>query len=99
MHADGLETTQQHKQGQDLSTIPEPVPGELWYGKVVHLHFGVLELSTTSPSESELCYHRTNNTRQTLDGIAGRLEQEELRQEKGDRYIDQICAMIREGFP
>ena len=24
---DALETTQQHKQGQDLSTIPEPVPG------------------------------------------------------------------------
>ena len=42
---------------------------------------------------------RTEFHSRSLEGIAGQLEQEELRQEKRDRYIDQICAMIREGFP
>ena len=31
---DALETTQQHKQGQDLSTIPEPVPRPNVHGRV-----------------------------------------------------------------
>ena len=42
---------------------------------------------------------RTEFHSRSLEGIAGQLEQEELRQEKRDRYIDQICAMIRESFP
>ena len=42
---------------------------------------------------------RTEFHSRSLEGIAGQLEQEELRQEKRDRYIDQICAMIRTSFP
>ena len=33
---------------------------------------------------------RTEFHSRSLEGIAGQLEQEELRQEKRDRYIDQI---------
>ena len=36
---------------------------------------------------------RTEFHSRSLEGIAGQLEQEELRQEKRDRYIDQICLV------